>query len=72
MPVILDRDEEDDWLDPTIVDAEAVVGMTQEYRGELTAHAVSRAVNNVRNNDESLIEPIEDDGPQTQSSFAAE
>lgn len=72
MPVILDRDEEDDWLDPTIVDAEAVVGMTQEYRGELTAHAVSRAVNNVRNNDESLIEPIEDDGPQTQSSFADE
>jgi putative SOS response-associated peptidase YedK len=62
MPVILDRDEEDDWIDPTNDDPVGILPLARTFEGELNAHPVSRAVNNVRNNDESLIEPIEDDG----------
>jgi putative SOS response-associated peptidase YedK len=69
MPVILDRDEEEMWLDPTITEPDAVLPMVQTFEGDLTAHPVSRAVNNVRNNDESLIEPIEDEPPRTQASL---
>ncbi|MDQ2682367.1 MAG: SOS response-associated peptidase, partial [Chloroflexota bacterium] len=60
MPVILDREVEDDWIDPTITEPEAIMGMATAYEGELEAYPVSRAVNNVRNNEPSLIEPIEE------------
>ena len=61
MPVILERDDEDDWIDPTNDDPVGILPLARAFEGKLDAHPVSRAVNNVRNNDESLIEPIEDD-----------
>jgi putative SOS response-associated peptidase YedK len=60
MPVILDPEVEDDWIDPTVTEPEAIMGMASAYDGELDAHPVSRAVNNARNNDPSLIEPVEE------------
>lgn len=61
MPVILDREDEDDWIDPTNTDPRGILPLATAYEGEMEAHAVSRAVNNVRNNDPSLIDPIEDE-----------
>ena len=61
MPVILDRDEEDDWIDPTNTDPVGILPLARTFEGELDARPVSRAVNNVRNNDPSLLEPIEDE-----------
>ncbi len=42
---------------------------TESYDGDLTAHPVSRDVNNVRNNNESLIEPIEDEPMREQATL---
>lgn len=63
MPLFMDPDHADAWLDPTTenvrdvldaaIDAAPTVAETLEY------HEVSRAVGNVRNNDPSLIEPVE-------------
>ena len=62
MPVFLDADHADAWLDPTIdhprdvldaaVDAAPLVAQTLEF------HPVSKAVGNVRNNSEDLILPV--------------
>jgi putative SOS response-associated peptidase YedK len=60
MPVILEKEEEADWIDPSITDPVAVVGMADAYPDPMRAWPVSRDINNVRNNDEHLIEPIED------------
>jgi putative SOS response-associated peptidase YedK len=69
MPVILDPDEEADWIDPSITDPMAVMPFTERFDGELVAHPVSRDVNNVRNNNESLIEPIEDEPMREQAAL---
>jgi putative SOS response-associated peptidase YedK len=69
MPVILSREDESEWLDRETEDGHAVAHLLQPYPAELmTAHAVSTEVNNVRNNDPHLIEPVDaeqsDSGPQ--------
>lgn len=61
MPVILDRSDEDDWIDPTNTDPVGILPLARAFEGELDAHPVSRAVNNVRNNEPDLIEPIEEE-----------
>ena len=61
MPVILEREDEDDWIDPANTDVGSILPMAHGYDGEMDAYAVSRAVNNVRNNDPTLLEPIEDE-----------
>lgn len=47
----------DAWLDPTLTDAEAARAILTPPQG-MTAHPVSRAVGNVRNDGPHLIEPI--------------
>jgi putative SOS response-associated peptidase YedK len=60
MPVILPKSAWDAWLDPSNQD----IGSLQELLVPasddiLTMHAVSTAVNNVRNKGSELIEPVE-------------
>ena len=47
MPVILDPGAYDQWLDPTEQQADRLTGLLVPYpASQMTAHAVSRAVNN--------------------------
>jgi putative SOS response-associated peptidase YedK len=56
MPVILHRDDEEEWLSRDINDGHAVEHLLQPYpAGAMEAHPVSRAVNNVRNDGPELI-----------------
>lgn len=59
MPVLVPQDRWDEWLDPTNRDIEALSSLfTERHEGVLQMHEVSTDVNNVRNNDASLITPI--------------
>lgn len=65
MPVILLREDYDHWLDPD-ADPEALLALLRPYEGDdLALHPVSKRVNSPRNNDPSLIEPVEDVPPLT-------
>lgn len=57
MPVILPREVYDDWLNVTGEDASHLQALLAPYPAEqMSAYPVSRAVNNVRNDDPSLVE----------------
>ena len=58
MPVIVPREAEEHWLDPTIEDPQKVLPLLQPYpAGELEAYAVSTLVNSPRNDVAACIEP---------------
>lgn len=64
MPVILHRDDEEEWVSRDITDSTQVERLLRPYPAEeMAARAVSTAVNNVRNNDRSLISPLDDESP---------
>lgn len=60
MPVLLLPSEFDVWLDPTVSDIDSLVGMLLESRAYegLEAYPVDRRVNDPRNDDPSLLEPV--------------
>ncbi|MDZ8172442.1 SOS response-associated peptidase [Microbacterium xanthum] len=62
MPVFMDPDHADAWLDPTAENArdilDAAVDAAEEVSDGLEARVVSSAVGNVRNNGPELIAPI--------------
>ncbi|MGN6162785.1 MAG: SOS response-associated peptidase [Marmoricola sp.] len=59
MPLMLDRDGYDAWLDPTLTNVAEVTSLLQPAApGRLLAVPVSTLVSNVRNNGPELIEPI--------------
>lgn len=58
MPVILDGEARDFWLDPSVQDPSAFEPLFEPYTGELTFTAVSRLVNNPRNDSPQCLEPI--------------
>ena len=59
MPVILQREVIDHWLDPAVTDPNELKPLLTQYPSELMqAWPVSKAVGNVRNQGPSLIEPI--------------
>ncbi len=60
MPVILDRADESEWLDPTEQDPAALLPLADAFEGPMEAWPVSKAVNNTRNNTPDLIDPIPD------------
>lgn len=63
MPVILPRDAEEEWVSREVDDGHAVAHLLAPYPAErLAVRPVSPAVNNVRNNDPSLIAPLEEEG----------
>jgi len=61
MPVIIDRDEFDRWLDPAVIDRSGIEDLLAQYPSErMICHPVSRLVDNPRHDQPSLIEPAED------------
>lgn len=60
MPVILDREGVDLWLDEETVEPAVVMGLLRPCaENVLTAYPVAPLVNNVRNQGPELIEPVE-------------
>jgi putative SOS response-associated peptidase YedK len=60
MPVILNPDEYDRWLDPGLQEAEALQPLLKPYPSEeLELHEVSSKVNSPKNNSPDLILPIQ-------------
>ncbi|HJL14049.1 MAG TPA: SOS response-associated peptidase [Sandaracinaceae bacterium LLY-WYZ-13_1] len=60
MPVVLPRAAYGPWLDRETRDPEAIAGLLGRERGDdLERIRVSRRVNDVRNDDPSLVEPVE-------------
>jgi putative SOS response-associated peptidase YedK len=64
MPLFLDPDHADAWLDPTTDNArdvlDAAIDAAPAMAETLTDHVVSKAVGNVRNDSPELIEPAEE------------
>ncbi|MEO3824820.1 SOS response-associated peptidase [Actinomadura sp. B10D3] len=73
MPMIVERDRWDAWLDPALTDTEQVRGLlVPAMAGTMEAYPVSKAVNSVRNNGPELIEPAnsgDSSGNQSDSLF---
>jgi putative SOS response-associated peptidase YedK len=63
MPVILDDDVLEAWLDPELHDRDELEALlAPAVSGTLSSYPVGRRVGNVRNNDESLLAPMELEG----------
>jgi len=61
MPVLLPREAWDDWLDPSVDDAEYLRSLLEPAPDDvLDMYPVSTAVNNVRNQGPELLAPIRD------------
>ena len=59
MPVILDPEHFDVWLDPGLDDPQALMALLQPYpAGEMTAHMVSTEVNRPSNDSPICIKPV--------------
>ncbi|TDB96582.1 SOS response-associated peptidase [Actinomadura sp. 7K534] len=69
MPMIVEPDRWDAWLDPALTETEQVRGLlVPAMAGTMDAYPVSKAVNNVRNNGPELIEPaLSGDSPGSNS-----
>ncbi len=76
MPMVIGRDSWDAWLDPELTDPDRAVTLLSVTEPDaLEAYAVSTAVNSVKNNEASLLDPLPDedqvegepsgDGPQS-------
>ncbi len=58
MPVVLDRERWDSWLDPAVTDPETVMGLLESPGpGRFVAYPVSTLVNSVRNDGPGLLGP---------------
>jgi putative SOS response-associated peptidase YedK len=59
MPVILERDSYEQWLDPRILKPELVQGLLGPYRSEaMSCYPVSTLVNNPRNDSPDCMKPL--------------
>jgi len=59
MPAILGRDEEELWLNPDETESDRLLPLLKPYPAEMMqARPVSRAVNNVRNDTSTLLQPV--------------
>jgi putative SOS response-associated peptidase YedK len=72
-PMVIEPDSWTDWLDPANHEKEMLLAVmrpaTTSGSGGLTSYPVSTAVNSVRNNGPSLIEPLGDTDPPGSSLF---
>jgi putative SOS response-associated peptidase YedK len=60
MPVILDPDSYDLWLDPGMTNVEAVSEMLKPYDArQMRCYPVSTRINHVVNDDEECSRPVE-------------
>lgn len=59
MPVILRREDENEWLDPDNTEPEHLLPLLRPYpSGEMAAYPVSRMVNNPRNDAPGVLERV--------------
>ena len=59
MPVILDREHHQQWLDRSLQSLSAIVAMLRPYEKDLSATPVSRIVNSPANNGPQCIAPLQ-------------
>ncbi|HET9870997.1 MAG TPA: SOS response-associated peptidase [Propionibacteriaceae bacterium] len=60
MPMVIGKDAYDAWLDPTLTDPDEALRLLEVTdAGALEVYAVSTDVNSVKNNDPSLVRPLE-------------
>jgi putative SOS response-associated peptidase YedK len=60
MPVILDPDDYDLWLDPGIKDVAVVAELLKRYdASQMQCYPVSTRINHVANDDEACCRPVE-------------
>lgn len=73
MPLFVEREHWDDWLDPDIDGSTSDLAdlLIPASTGKLDAYPVSTAVNNVRNNGPDLILAVESDGDDVEKALAA-
>ena len=65
MPVILQKEDEEFWLDPDVIEPERLLPLLHPYPSqEMTHHSVSTAVNKPRIDSEELIKPQEEKNPK--------
>jgi putative SOS response-associated peptidase YedK len=61
MPVILRKEDEEEWLSPEVTDPVEIMHFLQPFPAkDMEAYEISTAVNNVRNDGEELIKPLGD------------
>ena len=60
VPVILETDDVDAWLDPRQTDAAAAMAVAARETPDLRWYEVSRSVNTPRNNSPDPLEPVPD------------
>ena len=59
MPVILEPQDYDEWLDPSVQKADPLLHLVRPFSGAaMRAFAVSKVVNNARNDQPECVEPI--------------
>jgi putative SOS response-associated peptidase YedK len=62
MPLLVERDRYDAWLDPAVSDVDELKKLlVPAAPGRLEAYPVSTAVNSVRNNGAELLDPLPND-----------
>jgi len=72
MPVILDEEFYDDWLNPLLTDAETLKRLLRPYPADrMNARQVSARVNNVKFDDPACLEPPGADAPSTSAQQTA-
>ena len=59
MPVILEPQDYDEWLDTSVQKADPLLHLMRPFRGAaMRAFAVSKVVNNARNDERGCVEPL--------------
>jgi putative SOS response-associated peptidase YedK len=59
MPVILEPQDYDEWLDPSVQKADPLLHLVRPFSGAaMRSFAVSKVVNNARNDQPDCVEPI--------------
>jgi putative SOS response-associated peptidase YedK len=65
MPVILDRDSYDLWLDPGMTNTQVITELLKPYDAQsMRCYPVSTRINHVANDDEKSSQPVELAGSQ--------
>jgi putative SOS response-associated peptidase YedK len=61
MPVILDREDEEVWLNPDIVEPERILPLLKPYSaGKMEEWQIGDAARNPRNDFPEIIKPVSD------------
>jgi putative SOS response-associated peptidase YedK len=61
MPLVLEREAWDRWLDPALVEANAIAHLIEPASPALVAYPVSSHVNDPRNDDAACLKPLQEE-----------